>query len=165
MGKASLLALRVVLVIVLAGSLFVQLVMVPLMAIDLGEEGGELSDRRVPIVAIIFLGIVAGQVTLVCVWRLVTMVRAGRIFSGAAFRYVDVAIGALVAASLLTFGFAVTLAPGDEVPPGGVLLVGGLGVLIAGVALIGVVLRMLLVQAVARDAEAIHLQAELDEVI
>ena len=37
--------------------------------------------------------------------------------------------------------------------------------LIAGVALIVVVLRMLLAQAVARDAEAHHLQAELDEVI
>jgi hypothetical protein len=46
-----------------------------------------------------------------------------------------------------------------------VLLIGGAGLLVAGVALIVLVLRMLLAQAVARDAEASHLQAELDEVI
>ena len=37
--------------------------------------------------------------------------------------------------------------------------------IVAGVALIVLVLRMLLAQAVALDAEAHHLQAELDEVI
>jgi hypothetical protein len=46
-----------------------------------------------------------------------------------------------------------------------VLLIGGLAVLVAGVALIVAVLRMLLAQAVDRDAEAQHLRAELDEVI
>ena len=42
---------------------------------------------------------------------------------------------------------------------------GGIGVTILGVALIVVVLRMLLAQAVARDVEAMQLKAELDEVI
>jgi hypothetical protein len=51
------------------------------------------------------------------------------------------------------------------VAPGVVLLIGGLGVLIAGVALIVRVLRLLLAQAVARDAEAQQLRSELDEVI
>jgi len=37
--------------------------------------------------------------------------------------------------------------------------------LIAGVALIVLVLRVVLAQAVARDAEATHLRAELGEVI
>jgi Protein of unknown function (DUF2975) len=59
----------------------------------------------------------------------------------------------------------VLLAPGEAVAPGIVLLIGGLGVMVAGGALIVLVLRMLLAQAVARDAEAVHLQAELDEVI
>ena len=86
-------------------------------------------------------------------------------FSHAAFRYVDVVIGAVAAASLLTVGLGVTLAPGDAVAPSIVLLIGGAGVLVAGIALIVLVLRMLLAQAVARDAEAHHLQAELDEVI
>ena len=37
--------------------------------------------------------------------------------------------------------------------------------MVAGIALMVLVLRMLLAQAVARDTEAQHLQAELDEVI
>jgi hypothetical protein len=46
-----------------------------------------------------------------------------------------------------------------------VLLIGGAAALVAGIALMVLVLRMLLAQAVARDAEAHDLQAELDEVI
>ena len=160
MGNLTVLALRIVLVMALAGSLFVQAVMVPLLAIDLEDV-----DVRVPVVVIVVLGIVTVQVTMVCVWRLLTMVRRGTVFSHAAFRYVDIVFGAVVAASLLIFGLGVTLAPGEGVAPGVVLLIGGLGVLVAGIALIVLVLRRLLAQAVALDAEAHHLQAELDEVI
>jgi Protein of unknown function (DUF2975) len=169
MGKRAVVALRIVLGLVLAGSLFVQVVMVPLLVADL--EGGDLADLRVPLVVIVVLGIATIQVTAVCVWRLLSMVRRGTVFSHAAFRYVDVVIGAASAASLLTFAFAVTLAlanrtmPGDAVAPGVVLLICGAAVIAAGIALIVLVLRMLLAQAIARDAEADHLQAELDEVI
>ncbi|HYJ60349.1 MAG TPA: DUF2975 domain-containing protein [Actinomycetota bacterium] len=165
MGQLTVLALRIVLAMVLAGSLFVQAVMVPLLAIDLGGLDPDLADLRTPLLVIAVLGIVTIQVVVICVWRLVTMVRRGTVFSHAAFRYVDVVIGAVAAASLLTFGLGVTLAPGEAAAPGVVLLIGGAGVLVAGIALIVLVLRMLLAQAVARDAEAHHLQAELDEVI
>jgi hypothetical protein len=163
MGTLTVLALRVVLGMMLAGSLFVQAVMVPLLAIDL--SGGELEDVRIPLVVIILLGIVTVQVVVVCVWRLLTMARRGTVFSHAAFRYVDVVIGAAVAACLLTLGLGVALAPGEAVAPGVVLLIGGVAVMAAGIALIVLVLRMLLAQAVARDAEAHHLQAELAAVI
>ena len=107
----------------------------------------------------------AAQVVLVCVWRLVTMVRRGTVFSHAAFRYVDVVIGAIVAAALLWFALTALLAPGERVDPGVMVIMGGVGVAILGVALIVLVLRMLLAQAVARDVEAAQMQAELDEVI
>jgi hypothetical protein len=166
MGNLTILALRIVLAMVLAGSLFVQAVMVPLLAIDLNEDfGSDVADVSVPFIVITVLGIVTIQITVICVWRLVTMVRRGTVFSHAAFRYVDVVIGAVAAASLLTFGLGVVLAPGETVAPGVVLLIGGMAVIIAGIALIVLVMRMLLAQAVARDAEAHHLQAELDEVI
>ncbi len=163
MGTLTVLALRIVLAMMLAGSLFVQAVMVPLLAIDL--SGGDLEGVRVPLVVITLLGIVTVQVVVVCVWRLLTMVRRGTVFSHAAFRYVDIVIGAAAVASLLTFALGVTLAPGEAVAPGVVLLIGGLAVIAAGIALIVLVLRMLLAQAVARDAEAHHLQAELAAVI
>jgi hypothetical protein len=78
---------------------------------------------------------------------------------------VDIVIGAAAAAALLTFALAVILAPGNTVAPGIVLLICGMAVMAAGVGLIVLVLRMLLAQAVARDTEAQHLRAELDEVI
>ena len=163
MGKLTVLALRIVLAVVLAGSLFVQTVMVPLLYMDL--DGPDGRDVRLPIVVITVLGIVTIQVIVVCVWRLLTMVARGTVFSHAAFRYVDVMFGAASAGSLLVFGYAVVLAPGEAVAPGIVLLICGVAAIVAGIALIVLVLRMLLAQAVARDAEAHDMQAELDQVI
>ncbi|OAA28126.1 Protein of unknown function (DUF2975) [Frankia sp. EI5c] len=56
-------------------------------------------------------------------------------------------------------------APGQRDDPGVTVIMGGVGLAVLGVALIVLVLRMLLAQAVARDVEASQLQAELDEVI
>jgi len=56
-------------------------------------------------------------------------------------------------------------APGQRADPGVTLIMGGIGLAILGVALVVLVLRMLLAQAVARDVEAAQMQAELDEVI
>ncbi|MER6711273.1 MULTISPECIES: DUF2975 domain-containing protein [unclassified Streptomyces] len=163
MGKITVLALRAVLVALLAGSLFVQTVMVALLADDM--EGSVLADRRVPILLIVVLGIASAQTVLVCVWQLVTMVRRGNVFSDGAFRYVHIVIGAFVAAALLVFALGVVLAPGEAVAPGIVLMLGGVSLAVFAVALIVLVLRMLLAQAVARDVEAARMQAELAEVI
>ncbi|MET9735079.1 DUF2975 domain-containing protein [Streptomyces sp. NPDC006458] len=161
MGKLVVHALRAVLVVGLAGTVFVQALMVWALATD--PEDGTLP--LTPIRVIVILGGGTVQVVLVCVWRLVTMVRRGTVFSHAAFRYVDVAIGAIVAAGLLVFALAAFMAQGPEMEPPGILFIGGLGVTALGVALIVLVLRMLLAQAVARDVEATHMQAELSEVI
>lgn len=162
MGQIVVLALRVVLVLGIVGSLFVQCVMIPLLAVDLNDAP---AGVRAPVVVILVLGIVATQVVMICVWRLLTKVRRGTVFSHAAFRDVDVIIGAVAVASLLAFALGVVLAPGEAVAPGVVLLIGGFALMVAGVALLVYVLRMLLAQAVARDAEATSLQSELDEVI
>jgi hypothetical protein len=161
MGKLAVNALRVVLVVVFAGTLFVQVGMVWALATD--REGG--SFPLTPLRVITILGMVAVQVVLVCGWRLVTMVRRGTVFSDAAFRYVDVVIGAIVAAALVWFTVTALNAPGQRDDPGVTVIMAGIGVAILGVALLVLVLRMLLAQAVARDVEAAQLQAELDEVI
>jgi hypothetical protein len=93
------------------------------------------------------------------------MVRRGTVFSHAAFRYVDGVIGAIVAAALLWFAVTAVNAPGQRDDPGVTVIMGGVGVAVLGVALIVLVLRMLLAQAVARDGEAARMRAELDEVI
>lgn len=168
MGRFAVLTLRVVIASALIGSLGVQLVMVPLLWLDLESASASV---RVPLVVLMVLGIVTMQVTAICVWRLLTMVRRGTVFSHAAFRYVDIVIGAIASASLFTFGIAVVAAysnrttPGDEVAPGMIALICGVSLVVAGVALIVFILRMLLAQAVALDSQAKHLQSELDEVI
>jgi hypothetical protein len=163
MGNLAVRALRAVLVVVLTGSAFVQAMMV--WALVSGNDPEDGSLPLTPLRVITVLGIGAAQVALVCVWRLVTMVRRGTVFSHAAFRYVDVIIGAIVAAALVWFAVTALNAPGQRDDPGVTLIMGGIGLAILGVALIVLVLRMLLAQAVARDVEAAQLQADLDEVI
>ncbi|MFI8996426.1 DUF2975 domain-containing protein [Streptomyces sp. NPDC053542] len=163
MGKLVVHALRAVLVVVLAGTVFVQALMA--WALVSGNDPEDGSLPLTPLRVITLLGMVAVQVALVCVWRLVTMVRRGTVFSHAAFRYVDVLIGAIVAGALVWFAVTAVNAPGQRADPGVTVIMGGIGVGILGVALIVLVLRMLLAQAVARDVEAAEMQAELDEVI
>lgn len=162
-GKLTVRALRAVLVVVLAGTLFVQALM-----LWASVSGNDPEDGSLPLTAlrvITVLGIGTAQVAVVCVWRLVTMVRRGTVFSHAAFRYVDVIIGAIVAAALVWFAVTALNAPGQRDDPGVTLIMGGVGMAVLGVALIVLVLRTLLAQAVARDVEATRMQAELDEVI
>jgi len=165
MGSLTIQALRAVLVAALAGSLFVQAVMVPLVWRDMDGADAEVLDVRAPLLLIVVLGILTTQVVMVCLWQLLTMVRRGTVFSDAAFRYVDLMIAAIASASALMFALGVLLAPGESVAPGIVLLIGGAATVIAGIALVVVVMRSLLRQAVAREVEATHLRAELDEVI
>jgi hypothetical protein len=162
-GKLTVQALRAVLVAVLAGTVFVQAGMVWALVSGSDPEDGSLP--LTPLRLITILGMVSVQVALVCVWRLVTMVRGGTVFSHAAFRYVNIVIGAIVAAALVWFAVTAINAPGQRDDPGVTVIMGGIGVAILGVALIVLVLRMLLAQAVARDTEASQLRAELDEVI
>ncbi|MGV9892605.1 DUF2975 domain-containing protein [Streptomyces sp. NPDC003395] len=161
MGKLAVRALRAVLAVVLAGTVLVQVLMVWALATDPEDGSLPLAAFRV----ITMLGMGTAQVAVVCVWRLVAMVRRGTVFSDAAFRYVDGVIGAITAAALLWFTVTAVNAPGQREDPGVTVIMGGIGVAILGVALIVLVLRMLLAQAVARDAEASRMQAELDGVI
>ncbi|MEV5612793.1 DUF2975 domain-containing protein [Streptomyces sp. NPDC052225] len=163
MGKLTVRALRAVLVVVLAGTLFVQASMAWVLVSGSDPEDGSAALTAMRLITL--LGMVTVQVALVCVWRLVAMVRRGTVFSHAAFRYVDGVIGAIVAAALLWFTVTAVNAPGQRDDPGVTLIMGGIGLAVLGVALIVLVLRMLLAQAVTRDAQAAKMQAELDEVI
>ncbi|MGY4979304.1 DUF2975 domain-containing protein [Streptomyces sp. 900105755] len=163
MGKLAVRTLRAVLTLVLTGTGLIQAMMVWTLVSGNDPEDGTLPLTALRVITI--LGMVSVQVALVCVWRLVTMVRRGTVFSHAAFRYVDGVIGAIVAAALLWFTVTAVDAPGQRDDPGVTVIMGGIGVAVLGVALIVLVLRMLLAQAVARDVEATQMQAELDQVI
>ena len=163
MGRLTVQALRTVLAVVLTGTVLIQILMVWTLISGNDPEDGSLPLTALRLITI--LGVVTVQVALVCVWRLVTMVRRGTVFSNAAFRYVDIVIGAIVAAALVWFTVTAINAPDQRDDPGVTLIMGGIGVAILGVALIVLVLRMLLAQAVDRNIEATQLKAELNEVI
>ena len=156
--------LRVVIVLLLAGMLFFQAVLIPLLGVDIAEGGPDVVHLRWPVV-IGVLGVATVEVVLVCLWRLLTMVRTDTVFSRSAFRWVDVVIGALAVAAGLVVLLGVLLAPGEAVPPGIVLALGVVAIGVAGGALVVLVMRALLAKAVALDTTATTLRAELDEVI
>ena len=158
MGRLAILALRAVIALIFGSLLVVQGMIIPAIGRDIDEGGAAVASLRWPVMIIGILGVLAVQVGLVCVWQLLTMVRRDTVFSAAAFRYVDVIIGAAVATTLLAVVLSFVLAPGEAVAPGIVLLVviGGMGT--AAIALLVLVLRFLL-------AKATTLRAELDEVV
>ncbi|EED6225802.1 DUF2975 domain-containing protein, partial [Salmonella enterica subsp. enterica serovar Haifa] len=70
--------------------------------------------------------------------------------------------GAIVVAAVLTWVLAALLVPGS-IAPGVVALIGGAGVVLAGMALLVLVMKALLRQAIERDTEARALRSELDD--
>lgn len=158
MGQITITVLRVLIAVSLVGSVAVQALIVPMLWLDLGDE--ELWGR-IAVVGMIVLGVGTMQVFGVCVWMLLTRVRRGSIFSVSSFRFVNVIIGAILVAAVVAFVFAALLAPGD-MAPGIVALVGGVGVVLCGMALLVVVMKALLRQAIDRDLEARSLRSELD---
>ena len=161
MKLGTIVALRSVIGLALAGSLVVQAVMMPLLWADLE---GTPDVLRGSFIAILIAIVVTMQICAVCVWRLLTLVRRDRVFSAAAFRFVDTIIAAVALASVLTFAVAVLLAPGD-LAPGIVGLICGAALVTAGVALVVLVLRAVLAQAVASATEVQVLRTELSEVV
>lgn len=158
MHKATIVSLKALIVAMIALLLACQLFMVPGVARQSAENYADLGYLQTPgiIVAVLFLLCV--QVVLVCVWRLLSMVRRAVIFSDDAFVWVDVILGAIVLATLLIAVSMATLASANVASPS-VMLLCALGVVVgAGLALLIVVIRGLL-----RNAR--QLQQDLSEVV
>lgn len=168
MAGWTVVALRAVIAIALFGAVLVQAAIVAMTWV--GGDPAPIAFR-LALASICVLGIGCLQVIGVCIWRLVTRVRRGTVFSHDSFRYVNLVIWALVGGAVLIFALAVLArfanhaVEGDEVAPGLVLLICGFSLVTAGVALVVYVLKILLAQAVDLDAEARHLKSELDVVI
>lgn len=161
MRHGTILLLKVVIALALAGSVVVQVMIIPAVWRDLE---GEVLWGRIALVSIAVLGVLTMQVFAVCVWMLLTRVRRGSIFQTSSFRYVNVIIGTIAVAAVLAFLLAALLAPG-EMAPGMVGLIGGAGLVLAGFALLVIVMKALLRQAIEREVEARTLRDELGEVI
>ncbi|TFC86659.1 DUF2975 domain-containing protein [Cryobacterium sinapicolor] len=158
MHKATIVSLKALIVAMIVLLLACQLFMVPGVARQSAEIYADLRYLQTPgiIVAVLFLLCV--QVVLLCVWRLLSMVRTSVIFSDDAFVWVDVILGAIVLSTLLIAVSMATLASANVASPS-VMLLCALGVVVgAGLALLILVLRGLL-----RNAR--QLQQDLSEVV
>jgi hypothetical protein len=150
--------LRVALVVLLLGTVLAQ-VLLPVIA---SEEGGiypELAYLVVPYSVAGILAIACGQVALLAVWRLLSMVNGGVIFTRRALRWVDVITACAAVAAVLWAGPMIHLLFFVGVGGPGVVL--GLAACLAGglaFVLLMVVMRGLLESAIAD-------RTELDEVI
>lgn len=158
MHRASILTLKALIVVMVALLLACQLFVVPGVAGEMAARYPGLSELQLPGVVIAVLFLLCVQVVLICVWRLLSLVRASVIFSDSAFIWVDIILSAIVAATLLiaaSFAFLTIAGVGNA----SIILLCCLGVVVgAGLALLVAVLRGLL-----RNAR--QLQQDLSEVV
>jgi hypothetical protein len=150
--------LRVALIVLLLGTVFAQ-VLVPVFASEVGTTFPEVAYLVVPysVAAILFIG--CGQVALLVVWRLLSLVDHGVIFTRRALRWVDVLTACAAVATVLSAGVWIHML--GFVPGGGGPMIYYLAACLAGglaSVLLMVVMRGLLESAIAD-------RTELDEVI
>ncbi|MCJ7711207.1 MAG: DUF2975 domain-containing protein [Chloroflexi bacterium] len=134
-------------------------VLVPVYASQVATIHPEVASLVLPysVAGILFIGCV--QVAMLVVWRLLSLVDGGVIFSRRAVRWVDVIIACAVLATVLSVGVLIHML--SFVPGGGGPMIYYLGACIAGglaFVLLMVVMRGLLESAIAD-------RAALDEVI
>jgi hypothetical protein len=171
-ARVVVILIKAIIAVALAGFLVVQIGAAIVARISLDENApGSVVWVYGMLGSYVIAAVLCLQVVGVCIWRLLTRVRKGMVFSPTSFREVNIVIGAIAIAAVLTASLAVGFAianrttDGDVIAPGQVGLLVGLAVVAGGVALVVYVMRLLLTQAIALDVNARELRAELDEVI
>lgn len=150
--------LRVALIPLLLGAVVAQF-LVPVIASQVGTTFREVAYLVVPYSVAGILVIACGEVTLLAVWRLSTLVDDGVIFSRGALRRVDVITACGAMATVMT---AVVLAHMLAFVPGGG---GPMAFYLAACLAVGSAFVFLMVVSRGLLVAAIADRAELDEVI
>jgi Protein of unknown function (DUF2975) len=145
--------LRIVLVVLLLGSVLVQ-ILVPMYASMVGTYTPEVAYLVVPYSVAAILFIACGQVALLAVWRLLSLVDHGTVFTRRALRWVDVIAACAVVATILSavvWVHMILFVPGG----GGPMSLYLIACVVAGLAcsLLVVVVRGVLESAIADHPE------------
>ena len=145
--------LRVALVVLLLGTVIGQL-MVRIQASQSATMFPEVAYLEVPysVAAILFIG--CGQVALLVVWRLLSLVDGGVIFTRRAVRWVNVIAACAAVATILSAGVMVHML--SFVPGGGGPMIYFVAASVTGAlasVLLMIVMRGLLVSAIADRTE------------
>ena len=150
--------LKILIAVMIVLLLASQILVIPEVARITALRNPDVSQLEIPgiIGAVIFLALV--ELTLICVWRLLSLVRTERIFSADAFRFVDIILWTLVSAgALIAISYGVILA--SRAVSLSLTLLAVLGVVVSlALALLVVVLRGLL-------RKALELEQDMSEVV
>jgi hypothetical protein len=155
--------LRVLLVLLFAAALLGQIVSWPGQFASMAQEEPDLAHLRWPLTAVAVLALLCVEVVIVSTWKLLTMVKADRIFSRDAFAWVDAIVWSVTAAWVLFLGGAAAVAITIYVTPE--LRDPGLPIVLGGMALVGGVLVLLMVVMRALLRQAASLRTDMDAVI
>jgi hypothetical protein len=134
--------LRVALVVLLLGSVMAQ-VLVPVAASQQAMVFPEVAYLATPYAVAAILFIACGQVALLAVWRLLSLVKSGVIFTGGALRWIDLITACAAVATVLSAGVLLHLlfivgAGGPAFYYLGACVVSGLACVLLGVVVRGV---------------------------
>ncbi|GGF05223.1 DUF2975 domain-containing protein [Mycetocola zhadangensis] len=147
MDRTAILTLKALIVALIALLLICQVFVIPDVAQQMRERSPQLDYLQLPGILISVGFLFCVQVALLCVWHLLSLVRASSIFSEDSFTFVDVILGAVVVATLLIVGSFITLAVAGATSPT-VIILCCLGIALgSGFALLIVVMRGLLRKA------------------
>ena len=149
-------ALRVFLVVLFGLLVLFQTMSLPGQFRYMAEQDPEHAYLRWPATAVTVFWVLCVQVVVVATWRLLTLVQRDRIFSPAAFAWVDLIVWAIVAAGVVLVG-ALLYVGFNASDPGLPLLLFLMSVGVAVLGLLMVVMRALLHQATTlrTDMEAV----------
>lgn len=147
MHRTAIVTLKTLILVLTALLLVCQVAVVPAVAQQMVDRSPQLDYLQVPGILVTVGFLLGVQVALVCVWRLLSLVRASIIFSDTAFTYVNIVLGMVALATLLIVGSFITLAIAGVASPS-VTILCMLGIVVgSGLALLVVVMRGLLRQA------------------
>lgn len=155
--RLAVLPLRIILLVAFAGVTVLQTLSFPGGWAYMAQQQPDMAPWRWPLTLYSTFELLCVQVVLVSTWQLLTMVQKDRIFSPAAFRWVDAIIAAMATAWVGLVGAFLVLVRGAD-DPGMPFLI--LNMLVGGAA---VVLLMVVMRALLQQATA--LRADLDAVI
>lgn len=149
-------ALRSLLVLAFLAIVLLQVMSVP-GTIDYNAEQSSDPFWEYPLLIVLEVELICVQVVIVATWKLLAMVRQNLIFSGAAFRWVDLIIAAMAVAWLAFAGLGVFVFATSDDP--------GLPLMVSILLLAGAVLGLLMFVMRALLRQATTLRTDLDAVI
>ncbi len=131
----------------------------PTLAGQLADQVPELAWLRWPLLAVVIVVIFGAELAVVAVWRLLDLTQRDRVFSTAAYGWVDVIAICSATDAAMMLGVNLFLAYGIHANPP------SLGLLLLALTVAGAALALLMIVMKGLLRQAVGLKDALDEVV